>query len=113
VLWKRLPPFPLWCLQGHQRECERHETCGEDKGLDIQDRRRRCVRPGSGQPRGIRQLESMVQSLTAFGLNADDVSVAGRLNDWVLNVAPLEPLPMSRSEAVALAERVHKVIGGK
>lgn len=58
-------------------------------------------------------LESMVQSLTVLGLNADDASLVSRLADWVLNVAPLEPLPMSPREAVALAERVHKVIGGK
>jgi hypothetical protein len=36
-----------------------------------------------------------------------------RLADWVVNVAPREPLPMSPSEAVALAERVHKAIAGK
>ncbi|CAB3731524.1 hypothetical protein R8871_05783 [Paraburkholderia graminis C4D1M] len=59
------------------------------------------------------QLESLAQSLAALGLNADDVSLVSRLADWVVNVAPLEPLPMSPSEAVALAERVHKVIGGK
>jgi hypothetical protein len=58
-------------------------------------------------------LESLAQSLSALGLNADDVSLVSRLADWVLNVAPRGPLPMSPSEAVALAERVHKVIGGK
>jgi hypothetical protein len=59
------------------------------------------------------QLESLAQSLAALGLNADDVSLVRRLADWVLNVAPLEPLPMSPSDAVALAARVHKAIGGK
>jgi hypothetical protein len=59
------------------------------------------------------QLESLVQSLAMRGLNTDDASLVSRLADWVLNVAPLEPLPMSPSEAVALAERVHKLIGGK
>ncbi|MDR7008802.1 hypothetical protein [Paraburkholderia strydomiana] len=59
------------------------------------------------------QLESLAQSLSALGLNADDVSLVRRLADWVLNVAPRGPLPMSPSEAVALAERVHKVTGGK
>jgi hypothetical protein len=59
------------------------------------------------------RLESLAQSLSALGLNADDVSLVSRLADWVLNVAPRGPLPMSPSEAVALAERVHKVIGGK
>jgi hypothetical protein len=40
-------------------------------------------------------------------------SLLSRLADWVVNVAPREPLPMSPSEAVALAERVHKAIAGK
>lgn len=59
------------------------------------------------------QLESMVQSLALLGLTADDVSLVRRLADWVLNVAPRGPLPMSPSDAVALAERVRKVVGGK
>jgi hypothetical protein len=59
------------------------------------------------------QLESLAQSLAVFGLNADDVSDVSRLAHWVLNVAPRGPLPMSPSEAVALAERVRKVIGDK
>ncbi|MET3243472.1 hypothetical protein ABIE53_000217 [Burkholderia sp. OAS925] len=63
-----------------------------------------CCSPG---------LKSLAQSLAALGLNADDASLVSRLAEWVLNVAPLEPLPMSPSEAVALAERVHKLIGGK
>jgi hypothetical protein len=59
------------------------------------------------------QLESLVQSLAMRGLNTDDASLVSRLADWVLHVAPLGPLPMSPSEAVALAERVHKVTAGK
>ena len=59
------------------------------------------------------QSQSLPRSLAALGLNADDVSLVSRLARWVLHVAPLGPLPMSPSEAVALAERVHKVIGGK
>jgi hypothetical protein len=59
------------------------------------------------------QLESLAQSLAALGLGADDVSDVCRLAHWVLNVAPLGPLPMSPSEAVALAERVHKVTAGE
>lgn len=55
----------------------------------------------------------MVQSLALLGLTADDVSLVRRLADWVLNVAPRGPLPMSPSDAVALAERVRKVVGGK
>jgi hypothetical protein len=58
-------------------------------------------------------LESMVQSLAALGMGADDVSDVCRLAHWVLNVAPLGPLPMLPSEAVALAERVHQLTGGK
>ncbi|NPT58118.1 hypothetical protein [Paraburkholderia elongata] len=44
----------------------------------------------------------------AARLSADDAALVVSLRDWVLRVAPLEPLPMSPSEAVALAERVHK-----
>ena len=63
-----------------------------------------CCSPG---------LKSLAQSLAALGLNADDVSLVRRLADWVLNVAPRGPLPMTPSEAVALAARVHKASGGK
>ncbi|WP_434660786.1 hypothetical protein P5W99_11130 [Paraburkholderia sp. A3BS-1L] len=56
---------------------------------------------------------SLVRSLTVLGLNVDDAALVSKLADWVLNEAPLEPLPMSPSEAAALAERVHKAIGGK
>jgi hypothetical protein len=59
------------------------------------------------------QLESLAHSMAVLGLNAGDASLVSRLADWVLNVAPLEPLPMSPSEAVALAERVHKAIRAK
>ena len=59
------------------------------------------------------QIESLAQSLAALGLNADDVSDVSRLAHWVLHVAPLGPLPMSPSEAVALADRVRKVTAGK
>jgi len=58
------------------------------------------------------QLESLVQSLAMRGLNTDDASLVSRLADWVLHVAPRGPLPMSPNEAVALAERVHKVTAG-
>ncbi|MFM0197477.1 hypothetical protein [Paraburkholderia strydomiana] len=59
------------------------------------------------------QLESLSHSLAVLGLNADDALLVSRLAHWVLHVAPLEPLPMSPSEAVALAERVHKVTAGE
>ncbi len=59
------------------------------------------------------ELESLAQSLSALGLNADDASLVTQLADWVLNIAPRGPLPMSPSEAVALAERVRKVTGGR
>ncbi|MFM0377814.1 hypothetical protein PQQ72_12445 [Paraburkholderia strydomiana] len=58
-------------------------------------------------------LELLAQSLAALGLNADDASLVTQLADWVLNVAPRGPLPMSPNEAVALAERVRKVTEGK
>lgn len=45
-------------------------------------------------------------------LSADDAALVDTLRDWVLNTAPLEPLPMSPDEAVALAERVHKARSG-
>jgi hypothetical protein len=63
-----------------------------------------CCSPG---------LKSLAQSLAALGLNADDVSLVRRLADWVLNVAPRGPLPMTPDEAIALAVRVHKVVGGR
>jgi hypothetical protein len=44
-------------------------------------------------------------------LSADDAALVNTLREWVLNTAPLEPLPMSPDEAVALAERVHKMNG--
>jgi hypothetical protein len=59
------------------------------------------------------QSELLEQSLALLRLNAEDASLVSRLADWVLNIAPLEPLPMSPSEAVALAARVHKAIGGE
>jgi len=45
----------------------------------------------------------------AVRLSADDAALIGKLRTWVLQVAPLPPLPMSPEEAIALAERVHKV----
>jgi hypothetical protein len=45
-------------------------------------------------------------------LSADDAALVNTLREWVLNIAPLEPLPMSPSEAVALAERVRKAWRG-
>lgn len=59
------------------------------------------------------RLESLVRSLAVVGLTADDAALVSLLAAWALNVAPSEPLPMSPSEAVALAERVHKATGGK
>jgi hypothetical protein len=59
------------------------------------------------------QLDSLMHSMAVLGLNAGDASLVSRLADWVLNVAPRGPLPMSPSEAVTLAERVHKVSAGK
>jgi hypothetical protein len=36
-------------------------------------------------------------------LSTDDVALVNRLRTWVLQVAPLPPLPMSPDEAIALA----------
>ncbi|SEB92259.1 hypothetical protein SAMN02787142_0568 [Burkholderia sp. WP9] len=46
----------------------------------------------------------------AARLSADDAALVNTLREWVLNTAPLEPLPISPSEAVALAERVHRTL---
>jgi hypothetical protein len=45
---------------------------------------------------------------SALNLPPKDASVVRNLCSWALYVAPRGPLPMSPSEAVALAERVHK-----
>lgn len=50
------------------------------------------------------------QQGAAVQLSADDAALVDMLRTWVLKVAPLGPLPMSPSEAVALAERVHKAL---
>ncbi len=53
----------------------------------------------------------LVETLGTLGVNEADKALLGRLRDWVMHIAPMGPLPMSPSEAVALAERVHKVMG--
>jgi hypothetical protein len=53
------------------------------------------------------------RALSSIRLSADDAALVSKLADWVLHVAPLEPLPLSPSEALALAERVHKIYGSK
>ena len=55
---------------------------------------------------------SLVRSLAELELDADDAALVSKLADWVLNEAPLEPLPMSPDEAIALAERVHGSLKG-
>nr|WP_255580977.1 hypothetical protein [Caballeronia sp. dw_276] len=59
------------------------------------------------------QSELLEQSLALLRLNAEDASLVNQLAEWVLKIAPLEPLPMSPAEAVALAARVHRVVGSK
>ncbi|MDD1790154.1 hypothetical protein [Burkholderia gladioli] len=51
------------------------------------------------------------RALTTLRLSADDAALVSKLAGWVLHVAPLGPLPMSPEEAVALAERVHDMLG--
>ncbi|MFC5431079.1 hypothetical protein ACFPTO_20070 [Paraburkholderia denitrificans] len=43
-------------------------------------------------------------------LSAEDVSLVRSLFEWELHTAPLWPLPMLPGDAIALAERVRKVI---
>ncbi|CAB3727976.1 hypothetical protein LMG22037_05328 [Paraburkholderia phenoliruptrix] len=53
------------------------------------------------------------ESLESLELSRPDKVLVSVLAHWVQHVAPLEPLPMSASDAIALAECVHKAIGGK
>lgn len=56
---------------------------------------------------------SLEEALESLALSTADAALVSGLRDWLLHVAPLGPLPMSPSEAVALAERVHNKCGGK
>ncbi|WMY08645.1 hypothetical protein [Paraburkholderia phenoliruptrix] len=56
---------------------------------------------------------SLEESLKAIDMSPSDTALVSRLAAWVLNVAPLGPLPMSPDEAIALAERVHKNMGAR
>jgi hypothetical protein len=47
------------------------------------------------------------ETLESLELSIDDARRLLSLREWVKHVAPLGPLPLSPSEAVALAERVH------
>lgn len=51
------------------------------------------------------------ESLESLALSIGDAKLVISLRDWVQNTAPMGPLPMPPSEAVALAERVHKNLG--
>lgn len=48
------------------------------------------------------------EALGALDLSPPDKVLVISLRDWVQHVAPLEPLPISPAQAIALAERVHK-----
>lgn len=50
----------------------------------------------------------VARALSTLSLSSDDAAFVNTLREWVLTTAPLEPLPMSPEEAIALAERVHK-----
>lgn len=52
-------------------------------------------------------------ALSIVSISAGDAALVGSLLDWVLDVAPVGPLPLSPSDAVALAERIHKSMGAK
>lgn len=57
------------------------------------------------------QTGTVEQALATLELNAGDAALVSKLANWVLHVAPLEPLPMSPDEAIALAQRVHNELG--
>ncbi|MEM5299087.1 hypothetical protein VSR82_32795 [Burkholderia sp. JPY481] len=64
----------------------------------------------------VNSVEECVQAvvtrtLATLNLSADDGTLVRCLADWVLHVAPLEPLPMTPENAVALAEQLQKTIG--
>ena len=52
--------------------------------------------------------DTLDEALESLELSIGDARLVISLRDWVRNVAPMGPLPMPPSEAVALAERVHK-----
>ena len=59
--------------------------------------------------RGEQFVQTVIErALSTTLLSTDDAALVGNLLDWVLHLAPMGPLPMAPSEAVALAERVHK-----
>lgn len=51
------------------------------------------------------------RALSSIQLSPEDASLLRKLCNWALHNAPLPPLPMSTEDAIALAERVHKVLG--
>lgn len=53
------------------------------------------------------------EALESLNLSAEDAALVSKLAAWVVNVAPLGPLPMSPGDAVALAERIHKNMGAR
>ncbi|MEX3926713.1 hypothetical protein AB4Y36_22150 [Paraburkholderia sp. BR10936] len=53
------------------------------------------------------------ETLETLDVNRADTALVIDLRNWVQNVAPMGPLPMPPSEAVALAERVHKANGAR
>lgn len=59
-----------------------------------------------------RPAGSLEESLASLDLSQRDTLLVSKLAAWVLHVAPLEPLPMSPGEAVALAKRVHGSLKG-
>lgn len=48
------------------------------------------------------------EALESLDLSRGDAMLVISLRNWIQRVAPMGPLPMPPSEAVALAERVHK-----
>ncbi|SDD96422.1 hypothetical protein [Paraburkholderia lycopersici] len=57
--------------------------------------------------------ESLERVLETLDLNFADAKLLIALRYWVERVAPEGPLPMSPEDAIALAERVYKINGGK
>jgi hypothetical protein len=71
-----------------------------------------CLQFGGAEGMRTDDAEQFVQTvigraLAAIPLSAEDTALVHRLAAWVLHEAPLEPLPLSPDDAIALAERVH------
>jgi len=58
--------------------------------------------------RGVNDRRWRILHMGSLDLSRPERALGISLRDWVQHVAPLEPLPISPAQAIALAERVHK-----